>query len=1044
MSACLWGARVWGSRVALGLALAGLLWGGTAHAQQLPDAYQPAQYYEAGLELMSRAKYEAAQEQFRQFLALETSPLWTPADAARLADAQWNRALCAYHLLKLDAESQFQQFADRYPTHSKVGYAYFYRARLAFVKRSYDTALAQVELIPRNSLSRDDEKEAQFMQGYCYFQQGRREEAATTLRPLTQATGPLHDRANYYYALVQYDLENYDEALRCFRDIDQSEDYKLKVPVYVAGILLLKQKYQELVTYGERLLQADAEYDQKPLIFQQVGTACFALRKYADALKYLRAGEAATSAPTRELRYLLGMALYYQERYPDAIRYLEPVAEGTDTVAQGSSYFLGFAYLEANRGEDARFAFRRAYSLDLQPVYKQDGLFQYAKLSFHQRFYADAVTSFREYLAKYPDAANGNEVRGLVGEALYYSNNLAEAIQFFTASGLRDPRTQKAYHRACLYFGLNLFERNVLDSAEIFISRASQMAHDPRTKQTADFWYGEILYVRGRHLEAARAYNNFLTSPNAERHPNYAEGLIGLGWSHLQQDHRESAERSFRIAASLPNLRQANPTAYQEANLRMGDVEFLRRNYPGAENYYTRAQEAGGRGTDYALYQLGTTAHRQERYPTAIQRWKQLVASHPTSGLRDDALLELSKVYFNFQHDAANSRAYAQQLLQQHPNSPLAPNAILNLGIAARDQNDAPEATRQFRRLLKEYPGEAELTPVALEQLRGMLGPDEFGSVLAEFRSANPNANAALEGISFSVARDLFYQEKYPQALQQLNAYLNDYPAGPNRFEALALRGEAKAKTGDNEGALRDFATVYDAPNGGEAISRALFGAATVLESQAKLQPAMDLLARAETAAALPADRQRAKMARGDLANRTQQYPLALQIFQDLVADPSVTEFSRIVARVNLGKSFYYTGQKDSAIAILREIATEFSNAAGAEAQYWVVRILYEKDQFTDCLTAVQVMRERFRSHPVWLAESFLFVAEVYAKQNKRLNAMETLKSVRTNAPNEDIRARAARRLQELEAQVQQSQPPQTPPQQTPAPEEGGNRRRRP
>jgi TolA-binding protein len=993
-------------------------------AQQLPDAYAPAQFYETGLELLSRAKYEAAQEQFRQFIALEGSPLWTPADAARVADAYWNRALCAYHLLKLEAESLFQEFADRFPAHSKVGYAFFHRARLAFLKRSYDTALAYVEQIPRGSLARPDQQEAQFMQGYCYFQQGRKQEAATTLRPLTQTTGPLHDRANYYYALVQYDLENYDEALRCFRDIDQAEDYKLKVPVYVAGILLHKQKYAELLTYGQRLLEADGEYDQKPLIFQQVGTACFALRKYPEALKYLRAGEAATTAPSRELRYLLGMALYYQERYPEAVRYLEPVAEGTDTVAQGSSYFLGFAYLEAGRKEDARFAFRRAYSLDLQPVYKQDGLFQYAKLSFQQRFYADAVSSFREYLEKYPNAHNANEVRGLVGEALYYSNNLAEAIGYFTASGLRDPRTQRAYQRACLYYGLSLFERNRLDSAEIFLNRACQANHDPRARQTAEFWYGEILYVRGRYLEAARAYNNFLTSPNAERHPNYAEGLLGLGWSHLQQNHRESAERSFRIAANLPGLRQSNPTAYEEANLRMGDIEFLKRNYPQAEHFYTRALEANGRGADYALFQLGATAHRQERYPTAIQRWKQLVANHPTSGLRDDALLELSKVYFNFQHDASNSRAYAQQLLQQHPNSPLAPNAILNLGIAARDQNDNPEATRQFRRLLREYPGEADLAPLALEQLRSLLAPDDFGTVLSDFRRANPNATQALEGISFTAARELFYQEKYAAAIQQFDTYLNDYPNGPNRFEALTLRGEAKLKTNDPDGALRDFAAVYDAPNGGENVSRALMGAATVLESQNKLQQAMDLLARAETAAALPTDRQRAKMARGDLANRTQQHPLALQIFRELVADPAVTEYSRILARVQLGKSFYFTNQKDSALATLREVAAENANAPGAEAQHWVVRILFEKDQYDDCLAALQQMRDRFRSYPVWLAESFLYVAEVYVKQNKRLNAMETLKSIRTNAPNDDIRARATRRLQELEAQAPPNNPP--------------------
>ncbi|MFC7668876.1 hypothetical protein ACFQT0_17020 [Hymenobacter humi] len=98
-----------------------------SHAQQTQVFAADERFFQEGLELFDRGQYGAAQEAFRQYLALE--PVHTsqasPISADRTADAEYYYAVSGLYLLHPDAEGSILAFAENHPAHPRSAVAYF-------------------------------------------------------------------------------------------------------------------------------------------------------------------------------------------------------------------------------------------------------------------------------------------------------------------------------------------------------------------------------------------------------------------------------------------------------------------------------------------------------------------------------------------------------------------------------------------------------------------------------------------------------------------------------------------------------------------------------------------------------------------------------------------------------------------------------------------------------------------------------------------------------------------------------------------------------
>ncbi|MFW5658681.1 MAG: tetratricopeptide repeat protein [Bacteroidota bacterium] len=398
------------------------------------------------------------------------------------------------------------------------------------------------------------------------------------------------------------------------------------------------------------------------------------------------------------------------------------------------------------------------------------------------------------------------------------------------------------------------------------------------------------------------------------------------------------------------------------------------------------------------------------------------MANYPNADLRDDALLELSDINLTWLQDNLQTIAYARQLIAQHPTSPLVPLAILNIGLAKANTGDKAAAEQEYRKVLKEYANFTEESAKALDLLCDLLPAEECSKLIEEFRTKNPKASGRLETVSFNAARDLYYDGDLNAALRQLNNYISDYPNGQHYYEALLLRGEIHEQQGRKEAALEDYAEIYDHQTAGESIAQALLNAARLSVEEGKLEEAISLFERAETKAASVFDRRAAQFERGEALMQLERYADAEKLYTQILGEEEVTEFSQSRAQLALGKVQYALEKKDSALTRFEQVATANQNKFGAEAQYFVAKILNEQGKYKQSEEAVYAARDRFPNYGEWLAKTYLVMVENYLASDKRLNAIETLKSLVENAPTEAIKTQAQERLQQMQADAPESE----------------------
>src|SRR5690606_40390716 len=120
--------------------------------------------------------------------------------------------------------------------------------------------------------------------------------------------------------------------------------------------------------------------------------------------------------------------------YDKAISELEKLSE-PDAYYQSAMITLGDAFLKTGNKQSARNAFFRASKLDFDPELKEEGLFNYAKLSYELEFHQVALDATHEYLETYPRAERLEEAKPWLAEVLLSTKNCRAAVDILERLG---------------------------------------------------------------------------------------------------------------------------------------------------------------------------------------------------------------------------------------------------------------------------------------------------------------------------------------------------------------------------------------------------------------------------------------------------------------------------------------------------------------------------------------------------------------------------------------------------------------------------------
>ncbi|MEZ4739476.1 MAG: tetratricopeptide repeat protein [Flavobacteriales bacterium] len=986
-------------------------------------AQRPAHYehrdadMEHALTLFDKAKFGAAQYELERVV----DRIADAHDPTR-TEAEFYSAICAVRLFHDDAGYRLNAFIQEHPEDLHVGTVRFELLNNSFAHKKWKDAIAWSEKVDRFSLKPAELEEYHFKRGYAYFQEDDRERALGEFAAVQNGTGVYAVPSTYYAAHINYERGSYETALVGFQKLKDDENFGKVVPIYIAEILFLQGKYDEMIAYAGPLLADDGGAKRTNEISRLAGEANYRTGKYAEALPFLEKS-AQRVGVGREDRYILGYTYYRSGDLPKALAQFNLVANAEDSLAQLASYHMADCYLKLNEKNYARTAFKRAYEIGKDPKVTEDALFNYAKLAYDLSLdpYHEAINALQDYLRTYPNTPRKDEAYEFLLSVYLKTKNYEAALASLDEIKNKDIRLQSAYQKLAYDRGVELYEGRKYMDAALFFEKALKFPVDPKVNAKAHFWMAESYYGQGDYSAALRKYDALRNSPGSYATELYEQAGYGMGYTFFKMKQYDEAATSFRrfIAG-----KQGEALQRSDAMLRIGDSYFVTKDNAQAIKWYDDAIRTGAKDRDYAQYQKGVCQGLQGQFNEKIATLKNLLSTQPDSRYAADAKFQIAETYV-FQEKDVDALNYYGQVVQQHPNSPNVRAAMLQSAYIHKRQGRPAEAIAQLKAIVAKYPtldGSRDAL-AALENIYVEEGRvSEYETYLRSLSFVDPST-LDLDEKYYRSAEQLYFDEKCPQAIGAFGDYLNKYPKGAFALNAQYYRGDCLYRSAQYDLALPDLEAVVRG-NADQFMESALYGASDILFRDKRWEGAIDHFIRLESVASFPQNRLAAQVGQMRAYLELGRLPQAAEAAAKVSASPDATADLKAEAGLVVAKSALAQNDLDGAYTKFKSVTSSSTNALGAEAKYNMAYVRYLQRMYSDAEKEVFDLVKKYPAYDHWKARAFILLGDVYVQLDDRFQAKATLQAVINNSTEPELVAQAQQRLDAINAsEVQQTTP---------------------
>lgn len=976
---------------------------GTALAQQ--SAWQEAnQAYKTGMELYERGKYGAAFNQLSKVESVRTNTTLQDDEKDQISvlkeDARFYQAVCALELGNQDAEGLFVKFIKDHPTSSKTKAAYFQVGKSYFANKNYEKAIEWFNKLDGGNLSGGENTEYRFKLGYALFMEKQYAEAKPLFERLKDENNRFQESSVYYYAYISYLDGEYKTALREFERIKGSKTFENSYPYYIAALYFLDKRYDDVLAYILPILQSTKQENETE-IFRIVGATYFAKNDLKKANEYYSKFQAQDQGRTQNNQddYQIGYIAYKLGNYEKAIKELEKLTD-PDAYYQSGMIALGDSFIKTGNKESARNAFFRASRLDFDPAMKEEGLLNYAKLSYELEFHQVALESVQQYIATYPRSSRMDEAKTLLAEVLLSTKSYREAVDIIESIPKKTREANAAYQKVTYYRGLEHYNERAFENAISLFMRSEKNPIDPEILALAAYWKAEAMYEVRKYGEAVQNFQRFLSLPGARGTDVYNYANYALAYAAFRNDQYSVSAKYLQTF--LNNRSNLDVNTRNDAIARLGDSYFMMKNYGAAMKQYQFLMDSKAKSQDYALFQSGIIRGLEGDSQEKIEIMADLLARYPNSNYADDASFEIPYTLFlREEHEVAI--AGLQDMIEKYPRSSYVPRALMTIGLVQynSDQNDA--ALNTFKRVVEQYSTTDEAKQ-ALRATQNIYVDQGDASSFLNYANSTSIGNLSTseqDNITFQVANNYFSRGDYEAAIDAVNAYFDKFPKPIQEKFARFIRGESLYKTGHPQEALHDFNIIlndWTSPY----TERSLISVSNLFLGQKKYNEAIAPLKKLELTAEYKANY-------GFAINNLMMCYFNLQDFdQTIMYARYVQDYDRSSAE-DKARADLYAGKALSLKGDLAEAKKQFEKAVavsqtivGAEAKYNFGRLQYEEGAYKEAQETAFDLIKNMPSYDYWVAKSFILLADCYVQLKDNFQAKSTLESIIDNYEGDD------------------------------------------
>ena len=884
-----------------------------------------------------------------------------------------------------------------------------------FDRKDFKNASKFYSAIHHSYLEKNNNHEVNFKLGYIHLLDKQFEQSEQFFAKVASSMNPYTKDAQYYLGINQYYLDNVDEAVLTFKQVENHPRYGDLVPYYLSQIYFKQEKYDEVITYGEQRLN-QPQLKNRNQILKMLGLSYLAQQQDAKALDYLEQYAQTTSKLTENEFYQLGSLHYRAGNKEKAAEHLKELSHQDTKMGQMANYFLGAISLNQGDKQDARSAFKQSAKNDFYPDVQQESTFLYYKLSSDLGEERTAIKGLTTIGADHP---NYSEAQKLLADILLRSNDHKVALETIENLPSKSPELLETYQRLSLDYGRQLMNDGNLPSSLTYLKAAATTPGNAGTKAEAQFWTGYLLDLNGQKSESKQELSSYLASGDRA----YAfESNYLLAYQDIEKQDYSSALSKLEKAVVSYDKQGDDKQLYDDAIIRLADLELVNNNYNSALQYYDLAIKNKTQDADYITYQKALIYGVNDQPYEKLTALETLVKDYPKSEYRDDALFEIGESLVGLEK---NNEAYKifESLTELFPRSEYVPKSWMRKGLISYNQGDMETALVAYEKGLKlsDNNEDQRAALLAIEEiyLGELDNPDAYFKFL-ESEIGYEYEDITKDSITYEVAFTSYSDGDYNQAINLFDGYVKKYKEGFFVDDAYYYLAESHVLLKQYDKALENYETVLSNV-GSEHYESALRKAALIAYNHSqdfkKSYSYYDKLITMENSTAL--ELQEAALYSAFIsenADGVEKYGLAV------VDNPDVKEESKGAAYYYLGKTYESRNKMDEAIAAYTKVSRYLKNNQAAEASYKISQIFYDRKQYDSAEAQAFETTKKAVNYPFYVAKSLLLIGDIYKEKEDYLNASAAYESVVENfKDNQEINVLAKEKLTALNTQIEEN-----------------------
>jgi TolA-binding protein len=981
---------------------------------QKTDFYQsPGNLYRKAMELYQERNYGAAGQMFDLYVSRLPEKQNLKAE-----NAAYYAASSAVKMNETDAMVRLSRFLSHYPESVWLPAVKFSMGVTYFNNRRYSQALKVFNDIRKEKLNAQQRLEYDYKKGYCLLKRNKTDEAMALFQEVMDTKSPYAVPAAYYYGYTQYELKNYEGALKAFSLIKDDPRFRQTIPIYLMHIYYEQTAYNKVVELGEKYLPS-AKYRLRPEMNRLIANSFYELNNFAGALPYFMAYEKlARNSIEPDEAYRLGYTYFKNQKYAEAIYNFQGAADAGETVAQNAWYYLGQCYLKTAQPVAAQNAFVSAYKMGKTNETGAQSLLAYARVSIRQKGDRnhDAIALVQDFVNN-PSVNQlwRGEAAALLARLYVNTHNNMAALSSIERSGVKQKSLQVAYQKLAFTQATDFFNQRNYTRALTYFKKAAKYSSDPKIRLKSLYWEGSCYYRLRQYRRATQSYKVFLASRGATAVSLYTPAYYGLAYSYFKQKNYLQAILWFK---RFLNRHYNNPSMTSDAQLRIADSYTLMEKYAQAHPWYQKIIASGGRNTDYALYEEAFCYGAQTQFGDKIKVLQQLVQQYPNSIYYTRALYDIASTYISTLNNPREGIAYFQRIVKEKPRSSYARMAKVKIGLLYYKNNQYDRAIKELKEVIAAYPasGEARVALSTLESIYQDKGDPAAYFAYAHTLNFVQISKNQEDSLTFSVGEDAYLAGNCTRTEAALHSYLQKFPEGGFVLKSWHYLAVCYAREKDTTSALTYYEKIIAWPENDYSLP-SLVKAARMEYARHNYAKAATFYQKVQPLAEEPSLELESLDGQMRAAFLTKDMNLAAKAAGELIRMPEVSEDQTVYAHYVLAKAAWQAGNMETAKREFTITDKLSKGYRGAEAKYYLALMSFNNKKYDETEKLVYALSDQYSTEPYWVAKGFILLADVYVARGNIFQARETLKSIVANYPGNDLKQLARKKLAALPAE---------------------------